>query len=122
MPKEKQKIEITRAFSYKLNVGNYESRDFFCSEKSEVETTDLNDVQLERTSLLLAEFCKNEVIKSVNDYLNESKPKPVKTTKQGQEAIDKFKEIIKDNPTSMEKAERDRIEIFNDADKNKIEE
>ena len=55
--------EITRSFSYKLNVGNYESRDFFCSQKSYAKTGDE-----ERVSEALYSFCKNEVIKSINQF------------------------------------------------------
>lgn len=57
------KVEIARSFSFKLNVGNYETRDFFCSEKAEVEEKDA-----EKTSEKLYEFCKNEVMKSVNQF------------------------------------------------------
>lgn len=57
------KVEIARSFSFKLNVGNYETRDFFCSEKAEVDEEDA-----EKTSEKLYEFCKNEVMKSVNQF------------------------------------------------------
>ena len=56
-------IEIARSFSYKLNCGNYESRDFFCSQKAECAVKDA-----EKTSEALYEFCKNEVLKSVNQF------------------------------------------------------
>jgi len=59
-------IEIARSFSYKLNCGNYESRDFFCSQKAEVEQIDA-----EKTSEALYRFCKKEVMKSVKEYLGE---------------------------------------------------
>lgn len=62
-------VEVCRSFSYKLNVGNYESRDFFCSQKSEVSEKDA-----EKASESLYEFCKNEVIKSVNRYKLENTP------------------------------------------------
>lgn len=57
-------VEITRSFSYKLNVGNYESRDFFCSEKAQCSAQDA-----ERTSGLLYQFCKSQVLASVREYL-----------------------------------------------------
>ena len=56
-------VEIARSFSFKLNVGNYESRDFFCSQKAECKVKDA-----EQISEALYEFCKGEVINSVNAY------------------------------------------------------
>ena len=58
-------VEITRSFSYKLNVGNYESRDFFCSQKSYAKPEDA-----EAVSKNLYDFCKREVMKSVNQFRN----------------------------------------------------
>lgn len=55
--------EVTRSFSYKLNAGNYESRDFFCSQKSECTWDDVESV-----SNALHEFCKKQVMKAVADY------------------------------------------------------
>lgn len=75
----KQLVEVCRSFSFKLNVGNFESRDFFCSQKAEVP-----EDEVEETSRKLHHFCKMEVIKSVNQYLKEQKeltePKPVMPT------------------------------------------
>lgn len=56
-------VEIVRSFSYKLNCGNYESRDFFCSQKAECPID-----QAEATSEALYEFCKKQVMKSVISY------------------------------------------------------
>ena len=58
--------EITRSFSYKLNVGNYESRDFFCSQKAECLIEDAVDI-----SDRLYQFCRSAVMRSVQDYLTE---------------------------------------------------
>jgi len=55
--------EIARSFSFKLNVGNYESRDFFCSQKEECPIEDA-----EATSIRLFDFCKRQVMKSVREY------------------------------------------------------
>jgi hypothetical protein len=62
----KQLVEIARSFSYKLNCGNYESRDFFCSQKAEVPFE-----EAEETSNALYHFCKSEVVKAVNAYKKE---------------------------------------------------
>ena len=58
--------EITRSFSYKLNLGNYQTADFFCSQKSEVP-----EDQAEEKSEALYQFCKEEVMKSVDEYRGE---------------------------------------------------
>lgn len=56
-------VEIARSFSYKLNCGNYESRDFFCSQKAECKPEDAEIV-----SESLYNFCKRQVMQSVVDY------------------------------------------------------
>lgn len=61
--KEKKLVEIARSFGYKLNVGNYESRDFFCSQKIECYEDESKE-----TSQRLYEFCKIEVLNSVSAY------------------------------------------------------
>jgi hypothetical protein len=60
---EGQKVEIARSFSYKLNVGNYESRDFFCSQKAECLIEDA-----EKVSEALHAFCKKQVLKALEEY------------------------------------------------------
>jgi len=61
--KEEKLVEIVRSFSYKLNLGNYQTADFFCSQKAECYENEVEEV-----SARLYEFCKNEVVKSVNAY------------------------------------------------------
>jgi hypothetical protein len=63
MPAE-TRVEIVRSFSYKLNCGNYESRDFFCSQKAECAAEDAAHV-----SEMLYQFCKSQVLASVREYL-----------------------------------------------------
>jgi hypothetical protein len=58
-----EEIEITRSFSLKRNLGNYESADFFASAKKRVLAMDA-----ERTADLLYQFCKQEVLKSVRAF------------------------------------------------------
>lgn len=60
--------EITRSFSFKLNVGNYESRDFFMSQKVECRIEDA-----EITSDAVYQFCKQQVLKAVAQYQKESR-------------------------------------------------
>ncbi len=53
-------VEVARSYTFKLNVGNYESRDFFCSQKAECRPEDADLV-----SEKLYEFCKRQVMKAV---------------------------------------------------------
>jgi len=77
--KEQKLVEVARSFSFKLNVGNFESRDFFCSQKREVPEEDAVKISEE-----LYKFCEDEVMKSVYSYKienNLTQPKP-KLTRQ----------------------------------------
>lgn len=68
MPKKEKKVEVVRSFSFKLNCGNYQTADFFCSQKAEVP-----EEEAEETSKQLHQFCKAEVMKSVNKYITEKR-------------------------------------------------
>ncbi len=59
-------VEVARSFSYKLNAGNYESRDFFCSQKAECREDEAEEV-----SDRLYAFCKAQVLKSVAEAKKE---------------------------------------------------
>lgn len=92
MPKIKL-VEIARSFSYKHNKGNYESVDFFCSQKAEVPEKDA-----EKKSEELYAFCRNEVAKSLKAYLAESEEENVeKPNLNG--TIKFFPKIYKAKPT-----------------------
>lgn len=61
------RVEVTRSFSYKLNLANhggpqYESVDFFCSEKVHCAANEAEDASLAAYS-----FCRAEVLKSVEE-------------------------------------------------------
>ena len=56
-------ISVTRSFSYKQNLGNYQMADHFCSQSAEVSEKDA-----EKVSEALYAFCKKEVIKSINEF------------------------------------------------------
>jgi hypothetical protein len=64
--KSSRLVEVARSFSFKLNVGNYESRDFFCSQKAECP-----EGEAVATSEKLYAFCKSEVLKSVAEAKKE---------------------------------------------------
>ena len=61
----KKLVEIARSFAYKHNLGNFQSCDFFCSQKAEC-----TEDEAEAKSEALYQFCKKEVLKSLNDYLS----------------------------------------------------
>ena len=65
---ENSRVEIARSFSFKLNVGNYESRDFFCSQKAECFPS-----EAEATSERIYQFCRMQVMKAVREYEAEAK-------------------------------------------------
>jgi len=56
-------VEVARSFSFKLNLGNYQSADFFCSQKAQCHGKDAAT-----TSAALYRFCKSEVVKAVEEY------------------------------------------------------
>ncbi len=56
-------IEIARSFSAKLNIGNYESRDFFCSRKEECFRKDAAE-----TSKRAFQFAKAEALRDMAEY------------------------------------------------------
>ena len=67
---EEKLVEVARSFSYKLNLGDYQMADFFCSQKAEVP-----EEEAESKSRELYVFCRNEVAKSVEEYKRAIEPK-----------------------------------------------
>ncbi len=65
-------MKITRSYSRKLNIGNYQTLDHLCSVEQEVD--DVKDV--ESISEKLEEFCVKEVEKGIEKSKKElEKPK-----------------------------------------------
>lgn len=58
-----QTVEICRSFGYKLNAGNYESRDFFCSYK--IEAPKAEEAEASQSAY---DFCEVEVLEAVKNY------------------------------------------------------
>ena len=56
-------ISITRSFSMKLNLGNYESADFFASQRAECPAE-----MAAETSRDLDQFCMDEVAESIRSF------------------------------------------------------
>ncbi len=67
--KTSRRITVVRSFSYKLNIGNYQSVDFFASQKAECF-----EAEAEETSRKVYQFCKREVLRDLNEYLEENRP------------------------------------------------
>ncbi len=55
-----KQVEIVRSFAFKLNLGNYQSADFFCSQKAQVDPADLDSASAD-----LYEWCYDQVMESV---------------------------------------------------------
>ena len=66
--KQAVRVEIARSFSFKLNLGNYQSADFFQSAKAECL-----DFQADELAEKLHAFCKKQVLKAANEVKNEIK-------------------------------------------------
>jgi len=64
-------IKITRSFSRKVNLGNFQTADFYCSRELEVEQKDAT-----QTSKNLHDLCELDVMDSIEKYLT---PKPCDT-------------------------------------------
>lgn len=100
--KEETKVEIARSFSYRLNVGNYEHRDFFCSQKAEVPES-----EAEETAKKLFNFCIKQVMNSVALYLDKYVPKPIKQ-KDALKANEEFEELMKQDKIEEIKDEQNK--------------
>ncbi len=61
------RVEIARSFAFKMNVGNYESRDFFASQKAECEAHEAEEI-----SAALYAFCKKQVLQAVAEYQHQA--------------------------------------------------
>lgn len=64
-------IEISRSYSEKVNMGNHQTFDSFCSAKCEVD-----EKEADQKSKELYEFCKEQVKKEIKEHREEvEKPK-----------------------------------------------
>lgn len=73
--KKSKEIEVTRSFSLKISLGNYEMAEFFACQNAYCLPKDV-----EKVSETLHFFVKSEVIKSVNQFkagLNQPKAGPI---------------------------------------------
>lgn len=88
---DKKPIEISRSFSQKIQIREYEPIEFFCSVKAEI----LFD-GYEQTSKMLDNICQEEVEKSIKIYYEKLEGKIEQETKRirdtGITDIEKHKE------------------------------
>jgi len=68
---EEKKISITRSFSKKVQVKQYEPCDFFCSITEELISP--SKEQIDECSKKLWEYCKAEVERDSSEYINSIK-------------------------------------------------
>lgn len=71
VPEDEPMTEVCRSFSYKLQAeqyggAKYESRDFFCSQKTMCRKS-----QEDEASLAIFAFCKAQVLRDVREYISE---------------------------------------------------
>lgn len=70
-------VSISRSFSFKLNLGNYQSMDFFSCQ-----TTECLASEVPAKSEILHKFCKQEVMRAVHEACKEfNLPIPGQRTK-----------------------------------------
>ena len=55
-------VEVVRSVSFKLNLGNYQSMDFFCSQKAQCPPDEVDSVSTD-----LYDWCYDQVMASVKD-------------------------------------------------------
>jgi len=80
-------MKITRAFSQKVNLGNYQTADFFCSVEEECEFD-----CAEKISEQLNEMCRYEVNKSIVKF-NEERTVSVEVLKSEPAKELNFKDV-----------------------------
>ncbi len=61
-PKPSGLVEVVRSVSFKLNLGGYQSMDFFCSQKAQCEASESDEVSAD-----LYDWCYAQVMESVRD-------------------------------------------------------
>jgi hypothetical protein len=55
-------VEVVRSVAFKLNLGNYQSMDFFCSQKAQCPADEVDQVSAD-----LYDWCYDEVMKAANE-------------------------------------------------------
>ena len=84
---DKKNITIVRSYSQKVNIGNYQTLDFFMSASAEISESEVAGKSKE-----LDELCRNEVRKSIEEYLNKPKVNREELMKKGEDFQKKYNE------------------------------
>ena len=58
-PADVRTVEVVRSVSFKLNLGNYQSMDFFCSQKAQCGADEVDSVSAD-----LYDWCYDQVMES----------------------------------------------------------
>ncbi len=61
-PDPEKTVEVVRSFAFKLNLGGYQSADFFASQKQVCKATDADEISAD-----LYDWCYDQVMTSVKD-------------------------------------------------------
>ena len=69
-PKLSGIVEVVRSVSFKLNLGNYQSMDFFCSQKAQCLPDEVDQVSAD-----LYEWCYDQVMASANEVKRKQEAK-----------------------------------------------
>ena len=105
--KEQKIVEVARSFSRKLNTGNYETVDFFCSQKIECLEKEAGEKSKE-----LHLWCKTEVEMAVAEYQNQLKGTTKVDFDKAVEQGEKFREEFKGETETARKKKVD-TEVVN---------
>ena len=100
----KKKIEVARSFSRKINLQNYETCDFYCSAKAEVEES-----EAEKVSEELFAFCLSEVRKSATAYLEERNNAKNGIVSKNLKEPEEEKKLTKEEKADKEEAEMQKV-------------
>lgn len=66
LPPINEEVSVTRSFSLKVNLGNYQSADFFSSQTVRCRASEAEEV-----SPKVYEFCRRQVRQSIADFKSE---------------------------------------------------
>ena len=90
--KDQKIIEITRSFSWTVQIEQFSPRQFFCSQKRECFEKDAEEV-----SKAIHTWCKEQVIRDVNSYIKEQEAKNTINLDLPKETRKTDKSLLKEN-------------------------
>jgi hypothetical protein len=81
-PKPSGIVEVVRSVSFKLNLGNYQSMDFFCSQKAQCLPDEADQVSAD-----LYEWCYDQVMESANEVKRKQAAKEAAMAAKNQRSV-----------------------------------